>query len=180
MMAQTMILPAALRYQTEVATSVSAAKAAGIDPSAQLEMLKNLSATVGEFQKATSHLDHALAHHAAGDVYAHAKYSRDSILPAMGAVRVAGRQAGNDGRRRPLAAADLSGDAVHQVKTHPAPLASRGRGVQSAACGLAWASAERVRSEATLSRKRQIEPLSPEGRGEQVEDRDTRVEPATN
>ncbi len=89
-MARTMILPAALRYQAEVAGAVTATKAAGVDSSAQLELLRNLSATISEFQKATGHLDHCLAHHAEGDVLAHTKHARDSILAAMGAVRTLG------------------------------------------------------------------------------------------
>jgi glutamine synthetase len=90
MMARTMILPASLRYQGEVAAAVSATKAAGADPSSQLELLKNLTATIGEFQKATTHLDHSLAHHAEGDMQAHCKYFRDTVLSAMGAVRALG------------------------------------------------------------------------------------------
>jgi glutamine synthetase len=90
LMARTMILPAGLRYQAEVGAAVSAAKSAGIDPSAQLELLRNLSATLAEFQKATAHLDHVLDHHAPGDVYAHAKHARDGVLSAMGAVRTLG------------------------------------------------------------------------------------------
>jgi glutamine synthetase len=35
-------------------------------------------------------LVHATEHHATGDVLAHAKYSRDTIIPAMNAVRVLG------------------------------------------------------------------------------------------
>jgi glutamine synthetase len=90
MMAKTMILPAALRYQGEVATAVNAVKAAGADNSAQVELLKSLTATIGEFQKATTSLDHGLAHHAEGDMLAHARYSRDTILPSMAAVRTLG------------------------------------------------------------------------------------------
>ena len=40
MMARTMILPAALRYQGEVATAVNATKAAGVDNSAQADLLE--------------------------------------------------------------------------------------------------------------------------------------------
>jgi glutamine synthetase len=90
MMARTMILPAALRYQGEVATAVNATKAAGADNSAQVDLLRSLTATITEFQKATAALDHALAHHADGDVYAHARYYRDTILPSMAAVRTLG------------------------------------------------------------------------------------------
>jgi glutamine synthetase len=87
MMAKTMILPAALRYQGEVATAVNAAKAAGVDNSAQAELLKSLTATISDFQRATLSLEKALAHHADGDAFAHAKYFRDHVLPAMSTVR---------------------------------------------------------------------------------------------
>jgi glutamine synthetase len=90
MMARTMILPAALRYQGEVASAVNATKAAGADNSAQVELLKSLTATITEFQKATASLDHALAHHAEGDCYAHAKHFRDDVLPCMTQVRTLG------------------------------------------------------------------------------------------
>ncbi len=53
MMARTMILPAALRYQGEVAGAVNATKTAGADNSAQVDLLKSLTATITEFQKAT-------------------------------------------------------------------------------------------------------------------------------
>ncbi len=86
-MARTMILPACLRYQGEVATAVNATKAAGVDNGPQLEFLKSLTATVGDFQKATAALDKALGHHADGDAFAHAKAMRDSVLPAMAEVR---------------------------------------------------------------------------------------------
>lgn len=89
-MGRTMILPAALRYQAEVATAVNATKAAGVDPSAQADLLKSLTTTITEFQGALSGLDKALNHHASGDVLAHAKNSRDHILTAMSAVRTLG------------------------------------------------------------------------------------------
>jgi glutamine synthetase len=90
MMARTMILPAALRYQTEVATAVNATKAAGVDNQAQAELLKSLTATIADFQSAISTLDKALAHHAEGDAFAHAKYARDKVLVSMNAVRTLG------------------------------------------------------------------------------------------
>jgi glutamine synthetase len=90
MMARTMILPAALRYQGEVAQAVNATKAAGVDNTAQADLLKSLATTTSDFQKATAALDHALAHHAEGDPFAHAKYARDHIIPAMNSVRTLG------------------------------------------------------------------------------------------
>jgi glutamine synthetase len=90
MMARTMILPAALRYQAEVAAAVNATKLAGVDNHAQVDLLKTLTATIGEFQAATSALEKALARHAEGDLHSHAKYARDAILPAMTTLRAKG------------------------------------------------------------------------------------------
>jgi glutamine synthetase len=91
MMGKTMILPAALRYQAEVATSVNATKAAGVDNSAQADLLRSLTSTISEFQGAVAGLEKALAHHHSnGEPFDHAKYSNTSILPAMTAVRTLG------------------------------------------------------------------------------------------
>ncbi len=89
-MAKTMILPAALRYQTEVATAVSTTKAAGVENTAQADLLRSLTGTISEFQKATAELDHAIGHHAEGEPLDHAKHSRDKVLPAMAGVRALG------------------------------------------------------------------------------------------
>ena len=86
-MGKTMILPAALRYQAEVATAVNATKAAGVDNGAQVELLKSLTATITDFQKGLIHLDHELAHHAEGEILSHCKHFRDKVVPAMFEVR---------------------------------------------------------------------------------------------
>jgi glutamine synthetase len=86
-MGRTQILPAALRYQGEVAAAVNATKAAGADAGAQADLLKKLVESVTAFQKALGKLDHALSHHAEGDPYTHAKYARDAVLPAMAELR---------------------------------------------------------------------------------------------
>ncbi len=86
------ILPAAMRYQGEVAQSISALKAAAGDtavPSSQKSLLADLSKTIDELHSATSKLNAAVEHHAEGDTLAHAKNSRDAIIPAMTAVRTA-------------------------------------------------------------------------------------------
>jgi len=88
LMGRTMILPAAIRYQGEVATAVNASKAAGVDNSAQAEFLRSLTASITELQKSLSHLDHEMEHHG-GDILAHAKHMRDKVLPAMSDVRKA-------------------------------------------------------------------------------------------
>jgi glutamine synthetase len=88
MIARTQILPAAMRYQTELAQNAAALKAAGIE--ASTESLKSVSGLIADFQKALSKLDHALAHEHNGDVYEHARYMRDSVLAAMADVRKLG------------------------------------------------------------------------------------------
>jgi glutamine synthetase len=88
--AKTQILPAAIRYQNEVATSISAAKSAGVNVGnlgEQEQQLSDLSKTISDLQKKVTALVHATEHSAAGDAMAHSKYSRDSIIPAMKAVR---------------------------------------------------------------------------------------------
>jgi glutamine synthetase len=89
-MAKTMILPAALRYQAEVATAVNATKAAGVDAGAQLEHLRELTTTTAKFQAAIAELDHALHHKHSGDPYTDAKAVRDTVLPRMVELRTLG------------------------------------------------------------------------------------------
>ncbi|MGL6076093.1 MAG: glutamine synthetase III [Fimbriiglobus sp.] len=90
MMAKTMILPAALRYQGEVASTVASTKAAGADCTAGTESLKELSTSVNALTTAISALEKVTHHHAEGDAFAHAKYARDAIVPKMADLRVAG------------------------------------------------------------------------------------------
>ncbi|HEY0007117.1 MAG TPA: hypothetical protein VGB55_00190, partial [Tepidisphaeraceae bacterium] len=89
LMAKTMILPAALRYQGELATSVSAAKTAGVSKPAGLTQLTELSASIDVLTAAIDKLDHAVSHETAGEPYDHAKHARAEIFPALGAVREA-------------------------------------------------------------------------------------------
>jgi glutamine synthetase len=86
-MAKTMILPAALRYQKEVGDSVAAAKAAGAANPAGVEVLSTVVSSTSDLTRAISALDKALAHHAEGDAFEHAKHMRDGVLPAMLEVR---------------------------------------------------------------------------------------------
>ena len=89
-MAKTMLLPAGLRYQGEVAGTVTATSAAGVDNTPQLNALKELTAVISTFQAATAGLEKSLGHHHDGDVYAHAKGVRDAVLPKMVDLRTAG------------------------------------------------------------------------------------------
>ncbi len=89
MMAKTMILPASLRHEGELANVVANLKAAGVEPGAALTELQTCMALVKDLQSAIAGLDKSLEHHAEGGPYDHAKYARDHILPAMEAVRSA-------------------------------------------------------------------------------------------
>ena len=85
------ILPAAIRYQGEVARSIADLKAAGVTPpKTQVGLLNDLSATIEELQTRLAALAQADDDHADGDSMAHAKYARDVVIPAMTAVRAAG------------------------------------------------------------------------------------------
>ncbi|MFT3786619.1 MAG: glutamine synthetase III [Tepidisphaeraceae bacterium] len=87
-MAKTQILPAALRYLTEVAQGVAAAKAAGVE-AAGAELLKSLNAGVADLNKGIAALEKALGHHAEGEPFDHAKSARDTIIPALVSTREA-------------------------------------------------------------------------------------------
>lgn len=84
---KTMIVPAALRYQAEVAAAVNATKAAGVDNGPQVDHLKDLTGLLGKFQAALKGLDEALHHHPDGDAFAHAKAIKDGVIPKMAEVR---------------------------------------------------------------------------------------------
>ena len=85
------ILPAAIRYQSEVAHSIAQLKAAGANaPQGQVDLLNDLTATVEDLQSGLAKLAQASDHHAPGDTMAHARYARDTIIPAMEVVRTAG------------------------------------------------------------------------------------------
>ncbi len=86
-----MILPAALRYQSDVGQSIANLKASGITvPRGQSAHLSELVSAIDELQTAADALDSILDEHPNGDSLEHARHSRDVIIPAMEAVRAAG------------------------------------------------------------------------------------------
>jgi glutamine synthetase len=91
--AKRMILPASLRYQSEVAESIARLKSTGATvPKAQAAHLNELVQAIDELQGSIDRLDALLDEHPEGDSLAHAKHARDVIIPAMNAVRAAGDQ----------------------------------------------------------------------------------------
>jgi len=83
----TVILPAAVRYQTELASNVATLKAAGMD--ADLTLLQSVSTPIAELTAAIGVLKAGLADHAAESASEHAEHAQKVLLPAMDAVRAA-------------------------------------------------------------------------------------------
>jgi glutamine synthetase len=90
LMANRYILPAAYRYQTELAESVAAVKAAGAAAKESRRSLDHLCRLTDEFKVRIDHLQELLDHEAHGDPEKHAKYFRDKVIPAMNALREVG------------------------------------------------------------------------------------------
>ena len=82
----TVILPAAIRYQTELAQNVATMKAAGFP--AEMSLLGQVSAPIADLTSALAGLKAALGVHVEGS-FAEALHARDELLPAMDAVRAA-------------------------------------------------------------------------------------------
>jgi glutamine synthetase len=90
LMANRYILPAAYRYQTELANSVAAVKAAGATAKESRRGLDNLCRLTDEAKTRVDHLCELLEHDAGHDAEKHAKYFRDKVIPAMVALREIG------------------------------------------------------------------------------------------
>ena len=87
-LATTSILPASLRYQTELATNAAAMKATGL--AFDISTLEEVSADIAELQTAIAALRSVLAVEHDLDVLAEAAHVCSEVIPAMGAVREAG------------------------------------------------------------------------------------------
>jgi glutamine synthetase len=89
LMANRYILPAALEYQKQIALSVGAVRAVGA-ASVQAEKLLTTYTGLVDRLKADADALAALLEHESGGAEAHAAYMRDTIVPAMAALREAG------------------------------------------------------------------------------------------
>ena len=83
----TVILPAAVRYQTELAQNVATLKAAGVD--GDTTMLEAVSAPIAELTAALGTLKAALSEGAGESALDEATHAQNALLPAMDAVRAA-------------------------------------------------------------------------------------------
>jgi len=90
-MARTLLLPAALRYQTDLAACVAASKQAAGDATAPERVFKNVASLTARLQSTIDKLDEvrSKADHGNHDISKHAAVYRDSVKPAMDDVRAA-------------------------------------------------------------------------------------------
>jgi glutamine synthetase len=85
-MAKTMILPAAYRYQGELAATAASLKTA-LGGNVDMSTLKTVTQLVADLEKSIGGLETAMSHHGSGDLLAEAKHFQNSVIPAMKAVR---------------------------------------------------------------------------------------------
>jgi glutamine synthetase len=90
LMANRYILPAAIRYQGQVAESVAAVKAAGATAKEARRTLDEFVKLTDEAKVRVDKLQDLLEHEGNGDPEKHAKYFRDKVIPAMNALRETG------------------------------------------------------------------------------------------
>jgi glutamine synthetase len=91
LMANRYIVPAALEYQRRVAESVRAVKAAGGTSREGKKLLDKLTKLIDQFRAKTEALA-AACDHISTSTEKHAKYTRDTVVPAMTALRELGDQ----------------------------------------------------------------------------------------
>jgi glutamine synthetase len=86
-LARTVIFPAAIRYQSELALNCANLKAVGYE--FDTDTLDTITALVKELQDSTTALGDIIDQDWGSNFMAQAKYARDTVLPAMKAVRKA-------------------------------------------------------------------------------------------
>jgi len=90
LMANRYIMPAALKYQGQVANSLAAVKAAGATSKEARRTLDTVIKLADEFKAKTDKLQDLLDHEGDGSAEKHAKYFRDKVVPAMASLRETG------------------------------------------------------------------------------------------
>ena len=82
------VLPAALRFQTELAETVAATQSAGVECPDTIDQLQDTVKLITELRDALAAVEKAEAHHAA-DAENHAKFIHEHLTPAMAKARAA-------------------------------------------------------------------------------------------
>ncbi|MEZ5350852.1 MAG: hypothetical protein R2714_16885 [Microthrixaceae bacterium] len=86
-MAKTVVMPAGIRYQGELAATAASLKALDLEPDTTL--LGRVSGLVAELSDAVATLEEAIESGDGDGELAHAAYACDTLLPAMLEVRTA-------------------------------------------------------------------------------------------
>jgi len=86
-MAKTIIYPAAMRYQGQLADTASKLKNAGLEPDTSI--LQTVTGLTKDLLNGVKKVEEALFHQANGSIEAHAAHFKDAVLPAMLEVRAA-------------------------------------------------------------------------------------------
>jgi len=89
-MASRSILPAAYRFQGELAQTVSAVKSAGATAKESRKALDEVCRLTDELKQKTDKLQELLGHEGDGAIEKHAKFFRDKVVPAMVSLRETG------------------------------------------------------------------------------------------
>jgi glutamine synthetase len=84
--AKTMILPAAYRYQGELAATAASLKTA-LGGNVHMGTLQTVTQLVTDLEKSIAGLESAASHHGGGDLMAEAKHFQNDVIPAMKSVR---------------------------------------------------------------------------------------------
>jgi glutamine synthetase len=90
LMANRYILPAAYRFQGQLAQTVSAVKSAGATAKETRKALDEVTRLTDAAKTRVDQLQKLLEHESNGDALKHAKWFRDKVIPAMTALREAG------------------------------------------------------------------------------------------
>ncbi len=85
--ARTLVLPAAMRYQGELAATAANLRSIGHD--ADTSVLEAVSASTRDLLAAIGSLEEGIEAEGGSSTLEHARYARDTLLPAMTAVRAA-------------------------------------------------------------------------------------------
>ena len=112
-MANTVILPAALRYQTELATNVASLKAAGIE--GDTSTLDEVSAAIADLRAGIADAPRAAEPRPRRLDRGGGRARGQGLPPGDGRGASRRRHARDPGGRRPLAARHLPGDALHAL-----------------------------------------------------------------
>ncbi len=111
--ATTVVLPAALRYQTELAANLATLSAVGID--GDRSTLEEVSSALTSLRSGIALLRSELAQEGLDSTEKEAEHAGRTLLGDDGSGARIGRRARGHRGRRPVAAGDLPGDAVHPL-----------------------------------------------------------------